>query len=89
MASMSETSFEGIAKTNTTHTNISGMTNTVLFEGIAKTNTTHTAVETIRNPARFEGIAKTNTTHTVSLSSGLRECLRVLLKQIQPTHKTI
>ena len=34
---------------------------------------------------RYEGIAKTNTTHTDSISGGLGECLRVLLKQIQHT----
>ena len=34
----------------------------------------------------FEGIAKTNTTHTISLGISQYNCLRVLLKQILPTH---
>ena len=34
--------FEGIAKTNTTHTLRAEILTRVLFEGIAKTNTTHT-----------------------------------------------
>ena len=34
--------FEGIAKTNTTHTAGLLVDATTLFEGIAKTNTTHT-----------------------------------------------
>ena len=35
-------SFEGIAKTNTTHTGVSRTECLCQFEGIAKTNTTHT-----------------------------------------------
>ncbi len=35
--------FEGIAKTNTTHTRICITPGVSVFEGIAKTNTTHTA----------------------------------------------
>ena len=34
--------FEGIAKTNTTHTKQKQYFKDFLFEGIAKTNTTHT-----------------------------------------------
>ena len=34
--------FEGIAKTNTTHTNLPAVKFKAQFEGIAKTNTTHT-----------------------------------------------
>ena len=34
--------FEGIAKTNTTHTLFIPQLSTIAFEGIAKTNTTHT-----------------------------------------------
>ena len=34
--------FEGIAKTNTTHTISNIYLNRRMFEGIAKTNTTHT-----------------------------------------------
>ena len=34
--------FEGIAKTNTTHTGIVYFGFRLMFEGIAKTNTTHT-----------------------------------------------
>ena len=36
--------FEGIAKTNTTHTKIKTFIYPRVFEGIAKTNTTHTSV---------------------------------------------
>ena len=34
--------FEGIAKTNTTHTEYLNLKKDIRFEGIAKTNTTHT-----------------------------------------------
>ena len=36
--------FEGIAKTNTTHTFLEFGQRLHLFEGIAKTNTTHTLI---------------------------------------------
>ena len=37
----------------------------------------------------FESIAKTNTTHTAGISRAIEPCLRVLLKQIQHTHKKV
>ncbi len=77
--------FEGIAKTNTTHTGLICPCTSLLFEGIAKTNTTHTLPQPFAPKTMFEGIAKTNTTHTFILSSRRCQCLRVLLKQIQHT----
>ena len=59
--------FEGIAKTNTTHTKIFWQRLARLFEGIAKTNTTHTIGRILLKTYKFEGIAKTNTTHTFIL----------------------
>ena len=78
--------FEGIAKTNTTHTVIHQISNHVLFEGIAKTNTTHTYGQEEKDDYLFEGIAKTNTTHTLVHYNSKNAGLRVLLKQIQHTH---
>ena len=59
-----------------------------MFEGIAKTNTTHTYLGLRYDTARFEGIAKTNTTHTSHNCNFFTSCLRVLLKQIQPTQNS-
>ena len=60
------TTFEGIAKTNTTHTSQRIHSPYARFEGIAKTNTTHTCMRYEEFRDVFEGIAKTNTTHTRS-----------------------
>ena len=57
-----------------------------MFEGIAKTNTTHTSYFAIIHDKEFEGIAKTNTTHTLKITIIMFYSLRVLLKQILPTH---
>ena len=78
--------FEGIAKTNTTHTCYNSASYGGKFEGIAKTNTTHTKGHKIKLWEWFEGIAKTNTTHTSPAIQSMKVCLRVLLKQILPTH---
>ena len=81
--------FEGIAKTNTTHTMYIMRIRKRAFEGIAKTNTTHTLLFQKMIKVRFEGIAKTNTTHT-DYFIWCRGCsLRVLLKQILPTRVCI
>ncbi len=56
-----------------------------MFESIAKTNTTHTLHQGKMGLTEFESIAKTNTTHTRNPIAGLRDSLRVLLKQIQHT----
>ena len=77
--------FEGIAKTNTTHTISLNIGGTQPFEGIAKTNTTHTNALKASSVCLFEGIAKTNTTHTDEYSTEQLCSLRVLLKQIQHT----
>ena len=77
--------FEGIAKTNTTHTRLIVVGPLHRFEGIAKTNTTHTVLLISGSGYRFEGIAKTNTTHTSMIFINFQIGLRVLLKQIQHT----
>ena len=77
--------FEGIAKTNTTHTQSFQKEANHGFEGIAKTNTTHTIARRQRLTGLFEGIAKTNTTHTHHPIDISLQRLRVLLKQILPT----
>ena len=77
--------FEGIAKTNTTHTKRCTGRSSIMFEGIAKTNTTHTYSFSSSKQVQFEGIAKTNTTHTCAFADYADKSLRVLLKQIQPT----
>ena len=82
---MNKELFEGIAKTNTTHTAMIQSFKNTLFEGIAKTNTTHTKMTKEERRLVFEGIAKTNTTHTLKTKPSLDTCLRVLLKQILPT----
>ena len=78
--------FEGIAKTNTTHTYYVDENAPREFEGIAKTNTTHTHLVYEYLAWLFEGIAKTNTTHTGIHTLRAVSRLRVLLKQIQHTH---
>ena len=77
--------FEGIAKTDTTHTERKIVIVDSLFEGIAKTDTTHTRTTAERSIETFEGIAKTDTTHTMYLVELVWVGLRVLLKQTQLT----
>ena len=79
--------FEGIAKTNTTHTSLMEMVLLVLFEGIAKTNTTHTGFPTFEHKFRLRVLLK-QIQHTQKPDNRfLILCLRVLLKQIQHTHE--
>ena len=80
--------FEGIAKTNTTHTHSEKLKLRSGFESVAKTNTTRTREHYHAVIALFESVAKTNTTRTQAATLDSMACLRVLLKQIQPTHGT-
>ena len=50
--------FEGIAKTNTTHTTLKIRMFKREFEGIAKTNTTHTSMKRLRSIRRLRVLLK-------------------------------
>ncbi len=77
--------FEGIAKTNTTHTDVFDSIRDFLFEGIAKTNTTHTSYSSFESLVSLRVLLKQILPTQIACFEGGICRLRVLLKQILPT----